>query len=112
MLILAGLMATSLLNAPIVSIEPRSYLVQDCIFERNLASIDYENSDVREVLKTIFKEFNINYSLHSNVQGKITLHMRNVSFENALKAVVTLVGAEYRLENQAYVIEKKRKLGA
>jgi len=80
---------------------------QGDILDHMINSAEYQNSDLREVLKTLFKEVNASYSIPPDIQGSITLSMKNAKFELVLQNVLGQVGATYRYEGGVFVIVKR-----
>ncbi|MBS1703374.1 MAG: hypothetical protein JST12_17055 [Armatimonadetes bacterium] len=80
---------------------------QGDILDHEIKSAEYQNADLREVLKTIFKEVNASYSIPPDIQGSITLSMKNAKFELVLQNVLGQVDATYRYEGGVFVIVKR-----
>jgi hypothetical protein len=86
-------------------------MAQGDILDHQISSAEYQNSDLREVLKTLFKEVNASYSIPPDIQGSITLSMKNAKFELVLQNVLNQVGATYRYEGGVFVILKREPTG-
>ncbi len=82
-------------------------MAQGDILDHKISSAEYQNSDLREVLKTLFKEVNASYSIPPDIQGQITLSMKDAKFELVLQNVLAQVGATYRYEGGVFVILKR-----
>ncbi|MEI8281220.1 MAG: hypothetical protein WCG75_02330, partial [Armatimonadota bacterium] len=82
-------------------------MAQGDILDHQISSAEYQNSDLREVLKTLFKEVNASYSIPPDIQGQITLSMKDAKFELVLQNVLNQVGATYRYEGGVFVILKR-----
>ena len=82
-------------------------MAQGDILDHKISSAEYQNSDLREVLKTLFKEVNASYSIPPDIQGQITLSMKDAKFELVLQNVLNQVGATYRYEGGVFVILKR-----
>ncbi|MBX3117807.1 MAG: hypothetical protein KF784_01995 [Fimbriimonadaceae bacterium] len=72
-----------------------------------IPSLELQEADVREALKALFKNVGVSYSIAPDVQGTITLSVRNVTFETALQAILKQVDATYRVEGGIYQIIKR-----
>lgn len=72
--------------------------------EKIIPSLDLDQADVRDALKIIFKVTGYSYSVDPAVQGTITVHLENKTFETVLRNVLNQVGATYRLEAGVYNI--------
>ena len=53
-------------------------------------SVDYDNADIRDVLKMLASEAKINIVAGPDVTGRITLHLANVPFKEVLQAVLSI----------------------
>lgn len=82
---------------------PVSALAQDQ-GEKIIPSLDLDQADVRDALKIIFKVTGFDYSVDPAVQGTVTVHLENKTFETVLRNVLNQVSATYRLEAGVYVI--------
>ena len=69
--------------------------------------IELDQADIRDALKIIFKAVNASYTASNDVQGTVTVHLRDVPFETALRNVLNQVNATYRVEGNVYVIIPK-----
>jgi hypothetical protein len=73
---------------------------------RNLMDLTLDNADVRDALREIFKTGKVSYTIAPNVQGTVTVSLKNVSFETALGNVARQVDATYRVEGGVYNVVK------
>ncbi len=80
---------------------------QEDISQKQISSLELEQADVREALRALFKNVNVSYSIAPEVQGPITVSLKNVTFETALQNVLRQVDATYRIEAGVYEIVKK-----
>ena len=80
---------------------------QEDVTQKQIASLELEQADVREALRALFKNVNVSYSIAPEVQGPITVSLKNVTFETALQNVLRQVDATYRVEAGVYEIVKK-----
>lgn len=62
----------------------------------------YENADVREVLRQVFLRSGVSYSLAPDIQGTVTLDLREVGFETALRNVLRQVDGTYLIEGGVF----------
>lgn len=86
-------------------------VAQGDILDQKIGSVDYQNADVREVLKTLFKNANANYSIDQWIQGSVTLSMKDSKFELVLQNVLAQVNATYRYEGGMFLIVKRTEQG-
>lgn len=71
--------------------------------------MDLQDADIRIAIKTIFVHSNKeSYILDNNVQGKVTLLLRDVPFNVGLQTILESVGATYTIEAGIYKIFPKK----
>lgn len=75
--------------------------------DQNIASIELMDAPVRDALKTLFKMVNVSYTIAADVQGTVTVSLKNVPFETALRNILGQVDATYRVEGGVFNIIKK-----
>ncbi len=69
-----------------------------------ISSLDLDSVDVREALRALFKNVGVSYSIAPEVQGTVTVNLRNVTFEAAIQNILKQVDATYRIEGGVYQI--------
>jgi type II secretory pathway component GspD/PulD (secretin) len=74
---------------------------------QNIPSLELDQADVREALRALFRNVNVSYSIAPEVQGTVTVSLRNVTFEAALQNILKQVDATYRVEGGVYQIIKR-----
>jgi type II secretory pathway component GspD/PulD (secretin) len=80
---------------------------QEDISQKQIPSLELDQADVREALRALFKNVNVSYSIAPEVQGSVTVSLKNVSFDLALQNVLRQVDATYRVEGGVYEIVKR-----
>ncbi len=88
---------------------PRTASAQEDNSQKQISSLEFNQADVREAIRSLFKNVNFSYSIAPEVQGPITANLKNVTFETALQNVLRQVDATYRIEAGVYEIVKKRE---
>lgn len=92
----------------LVSALPLMAFAQDTSFlNKQIPSLDYQGADVREALRGLFKSVNASYSVAQDVQGTITVTLKNVTFETALQNITRQVDATYKIEGGVINIIKR-----
>ena len=99
--LLAVLAAASLSGVVLMNVAPA--LAQG-IGGNNIAALDYNQTDVREALRNLFKMSGVSYTIAPDIQGTVTLSLRNVPFDTALQNLTRQVDATYRIEGGVYQI--------
>src|SRR5579862_3058585 len=77
-----------------------------------IASLDLEDVDVRDAIRALFKNVNANYVVAPEVQGTVTIQLKNVKFEVALRNILDQVKATYRIEGGIFNIIKREEVVA
>ncbi|MHB8636355.1 MAG: hypothetical protein ACYC96_07775 [Fimbriimonadaceae bacterium] len=72
-----------------------------------IASLDLEDVDVRDAIRALFKNVNANYVVAPEVQGTVTVQLKSITFEVALRNILDQVKATYRIEGGIYNIIKR-----
>ena len=70
--------------------------------DRHIAEVptfDCSGTDFREAIQTLMRISGRSYTVAPEVQGTVTLHLRNVSFNTALQNLCRQVDATYRVED-------------
>ena len=76
-----------------------------------IPTLELDSADVREALRALFKNVGVSYSIAPEVQGLVTVSLRNVTFEAALQNILKQVNATYRVEGGIYQIVQKEEIG-
>jgi hypothetical protein len=74
-----------------------------------IPSLEYQQADVREALQALFKNVGVDYSIAPEVQGQVTVSLRNVPFSTALQNILKQVDATYRIETGVWEIVKREE---
>ncbi|RYG25106.1 hypothetical protein EON82_08335, partial [bacterium] len=74
-----------------------------------ISSLEFEQTDVREALRALFKNVGVSYTIAPEVQGTITVSLKNVPFETALQNITRQVDATYRIEGGVYQIVRREE---
>ncbi len=72
-----------------------------------IPTLELQDADVREALRALFKNVSISYSIAPDVQGAVTVSLRNQTFEACLRNILNQVDATYRVEGGVYQIIKR-----
>jgi type II secretory pathway component GspD/PulD (secretin) len=70
----------------------------------SLVSLDAAQADVRDLLARLFASKGVSFAIDTQVQGQVTLSLRNVSFRTALDNIARQVGATYAIEQDVVKI--------
>ena len=82
----------------------RAMAQQDDTQTKIIPSLELDQADVRDALRALFRNVNVNYSIAPEVQGTVTVSLKNVLFETALQFILKQVDATYRIESGVYQI--------
>lgn len=84
-----------------------SALAQGDIMEKHIATLELTQADVREAIRSVFKNIDASYSIAPDVQGQVTVSLKDVTVEVALQNILRQVDATYRFEGGVYEIVKR-----
>jgi hypothetical protein len=73
-------------------------------------TLDLEQADVRDALRALFNNVKVGYVVANDVQGVVTVNLKNVTFGVALQNILKQVDATFRLEGGIYQIVKREKV--
>ena len=103
--LLAAAMAAALMAGA-----PTKGLAQADPSQTPIPSLELEQADVREALRQLFRSVNVSFSIAPDVQGTVTLSLRNVTFETALRNILNQVDATYRVEGGVFQIIRREMI--
>jgi uncharacterized protein len=72
-----------------------------------IPSLELNQADVRDALRALFRNVGVSYTIAPDVQGTVTVSLRNVPFETALRNILGQVDATYRIEGGVYQIIRR-----
>jgi type II secretory pathway component GspD/PulD (secretin) len=87
---------------------PSVAMAQEDLNQKQISSLELNQADVREALRSLFKDVNGNYSVAPDVQGQVTVSLKKVTLEVALQNILRQVDATYRIEAGVYVVVRKQ----
>jgi type II secretory pathway component GspD/PulD (secretin) len=61
--------------------------------------LDFKNTDIRDVLRAIGMQYNVNIYLEPEVKGPISLYLTDIKVKNAIDFIVKRMGYAYIVEN-------------
>lgn len=68
--------------------------------------LDFKNTDIRDILRALGMQYNVNIYLEPDVEGTISLYLTNISMKDAIDFIVKRKGFEYRVENNIVKVFK------
>lgn len=90
---------------------PMKVLAQDDVRNHVVSSLEFESADIRDALKILFREVGVSYTIAEDVQGSVTVSLKNVPFETALRNLLNQVDSTWREEGGVYNIVKREAPG-
>ncbi len=72
--------------------------------------IEYIEADIQNVLRSLASRAGVNLILGDEVQGKVTVHLEDVSYEDAMKLIVESKGFAYVPDGKVVKIKSKELL--
>jgi len=98
---------TLALGLALLVVAPVKAFAQQDPSQQIVHSLELQQADVRDALRALFRNVSVNYSIAPEVQGTVTVSMKNVLFEQALQNILKQVDATYRIESGVYEIVKR-----
>ena len=75
-----------------------------------LISLNFNESDIRELLLALAMKQNANIVMAQDVTGKVTIHLNRVSLDEAIAAIAMAGGYSFRKEKGLYFIYKTKEV--
>lgn len=79
--------------------------------DSQIVNMNIVNCEVREVLTALADISNVNVVVDDSVEGKISIQLKNTSFENALELITKTKGLVYQKVNDVIIIASPREMG-
>lgn len=76
----------------------------------SLVSFDFKDADIKDVVRAIATQTGENIVADRDVQGRITVHLRDVPFEEALKILLEANGFTYEKRGNIYQVKKLERV--
>jgi hypothetical protein len=86
---------------------PGMAMAQQDVSNQNIPRLQYQDADVREALRALFNTVGVSYTIGQDVQGTVTVDLKDQTFETCLQAITRQVDATYRIEAGIYQIVKR-----
>jgi type II secretory pathway component GspD/PulD (secretin) len=96
-------LAAALFGAVLVA-APLKAAAQDNPADKTIATLDLQDADVRDALRSLFKDVGVGYTIDPDIVGTVTANLKSVKFEAALQFILKQVHATYRVSGGVYQI--------
>ncbi|MBS1717808.1 MAG: secretin and TonB N-terminal domain-containing protein [Armatimonadetes bacterium] len=71
----------------------------------NIPALDFDQADIRDAVRALFKNAgDLSFTIAPDVQGQITMSIKNKPFATVLESILSQADATYRIEGSTYVI--------
>lgn len=80
-------------------------------FQQVIEELDFKNADLRDVVRILAKKYRINVYVDNKINKKVTLHLVNVSLEDALTFIVESSDVQLRKVGSIYKITGPPDIG-
>lgn len=101
---IAKVLVSAVLATSVFTLLSAKVYAQEDPSQKIIPSLELDQADVREAIKILFRNVGVSYSIAPDVQGVVTVSLRNVPFETALQNILKQVNATYRVEGGVYQI--------
>src|SRR6056297_1853775 len=72
--------------------------------------MNFKGADIRDVLRAIAEVAQVNLVTDSSVQGNITIHLRDISFDEALNLITQTTGLAYKWDGNTVVVATPERI--
>lgn len=93
-------------SAPVAVAAPKDSGTSDTVV------IEYSDADIQNVLRTLAAKAQLNLVLGDEVMGKVTVHLENVTYEEAMKLIVESKGFAFLKDKNIVRVKSKELLQA
>ncbi len=73
-------------------------------------TVSFKNAEIKDVLRSIGKIAGVNIVIGNDVQGNVTVQLKDVSLEDALNAILTVNGYHFRRKGGIILVEKGEEI--
>ncbi|MBX3114024.1 MAG: hypothetical protein KF836_05605 [Fimbriimonadaceae bacterium] len=77
-----------------------------------IESLELDQADIRDALKVLFRSTSLNYTVAPDVQGVVTVSLKQVPFKTALRGLLQQVDATWREEGNIFNVIRKPEVTA
>ena len=75
-----------------------------------IKDMNFKGADIRDVLRAIAEVAQVNLVTDSSVQGNITIHLRDISFDEALNLITQTTGLAYKWDGNTVVVATHERI--
>ncbi|MFA5118664.1 MAG: secretin N-terminal domain-containing protein [Candidatus Omnitrophota bacterium] len=72
--------------------------------QQMIESLEFREVDIKDVLRQLAKQYNLNIIFSETVKGLVTVQLNNVSIEQALDSIITVNGFAYSKKDNVYKV--------
>lgn len=69
-----------------------------------IESLEFREVDIKDILRQLAKQYNLNIVFSENVKGLVTVQLNNLSIDQALDSVITVNGFAYTKKENVYKV--------
>ena len=75
-----------------------------------IKDMNFKGADIRDVLRAIAEVAGVNLVTDSSVTGNITIHLREISFDEALNLITQTTGLAYKWDGNTVVVATPQRI--
>lgn len=87
-----------------VSLFPIYFCIAQTSEPELIESLEFREVDIKDVLRQLAKQYNLNIVFSETVKGLVTVQLNNVSIEQALDSIITVNGFAYTKKENVYKV--------
>ncbi|MDD5347970.1 MAG: secretin N-terminal domain-containing protein [Candidatus Omnitrophica bacterium] len=69
-----------------------------------IESLEFREVDIKDILRQLAKQYNLNIVFSENVRGLVTVQLANVTIDQALDSIITVNGFAYAKKENVYKV--------
>jgi type IV pilus assembly protein PilQ len=83
---------------------PGKFFAQETAKPVLIESLEFREVDIKDILRQLAKQYNLNIVFSENVKGLVTVQLNNLSIDQALDSIVTVNGFSYTKKESVYKV--------
>lgn len=73
--------------------------------EQKVKSLEFRNTSIKDLLRLLAKQYDLNIVINANVDNRISLSLNNVTVKNVLKSVLNSQGYNYIIDDDIIMVK-------
>ncbi|MFW6271229.1 MAG: hypothetical protein ACOC4G_14295, partial [Bacillota bacterium] len=78
--------------------------------DNTIEEMDFKDTEIKDVLQALAESANKNLVVDNSVEGEISIHLRDINFEDALDLVISSSHLDYNLSDNTVVVATPERI--